>query len=81
MTRRMTLSEAWRGPRRMRSADSEDWPPSPQHVLHDSDDPHDDLRPQGPTETRTWTVCWVGTRILSLCAADWTQANGLKVFL
>ena len=64
----------------MRSADSEDWPPSPRHVLRDSDDPHDDLRPRGPTETRTWPVCWGETRNLFLCAADWTQANGLKVF-
>ena len=76
-TLRMTLSEAWRGPRRMRSADSADWPPSPQHVLRDPDD----LRPRAPTETRTWPVCWGETRNLSLCAAGWTQANGLGDFL
>ena len=76
----MTLSEAWRGPRRMRSADSEDWPPSPQHGLRDSDDLHDGLhddpRPPDPTETLTWPVCSGEMRSLSLSEAGWRQAKG-----
>ena len=77
----MTLFEVWRGPRRTRSADSEDWPPSPRHVLRDFDDHlHGGLRLRGPTETQTWPVCWAETHNLSLCAVDWTQAIGEILF-
>ena len=75
----MTSSEVSTGPKRTRSADSEDWPPSPQHGLHDSDDLHDglhdDLRPPGPTETLTSPVCSGEMRSLSLSEAGWTQAK------
>ena len=79
-TQRMTLFEVSRGPRRTRSADYEDWPPSPRHALRDFDDLRDDLRPRGPTETQTWPVCWAETHNLFLCAVDWIQANRWNTF-
>ena len=80
----MTSSEVSTGPKRTRSADSEDWPPSPQLGLRDPDDLYDDLhdglpdglRPPDPTETPTWPVCSGEMRSLSLSEAGWRQAKG-----
>ena len=69
MTLWMTLSEASTSPKRTRSVDSGDWPPSPQHVLHDFDDRPDGLHPLGPTVTQTWPVCSGEMRSLSLYEA------------